>query len=173
MSRNDEKRPAPRPGRPEKGGTHSCPAPAGSGKGLRILLVVVGVLLIAERFVLHGLLERLPRLLRWLIAFTLVTISWSIFYYTDLSSVAQALGALFGVGISGASDAAAVAVLRTYGIWALGAFVLSLPVVPAVAEKLPGKLRGVLEISLTVLLFAASLLFLIGQSYNPFIYFRF
>ena len=132
-----------------------------------------GVLLIAERFVLHGLLERLPRLLRWLIAFTLVTISWSIFYYTDLSSVAQALGALFGVGISGASDAAAVAVLRTYGIWALGAFVLSLPVVPAVAEKLPGKLRGVLEISLTVLLFAASLLFLIGQSYNPFIYFRF
>ena len=50
---------------------------------------------------------------------------------------------------------------------------LSLPVVPAVAEKLPGKLRGVLEISLTVLLFAASLLFLIGQSYNPFIYFRF
>ena len=132
-----------------------------------------GVLLIAERFVLHGLLERLPRLLRWLIAFTLVTISWSIFYYTDLSSVAQALGALFGVGISGASDAAAVAVLRTYGIWALGAFVLSLPVVPAVAEKMPGKLRGVLEISLTVLLFAASLLFLIGQSYNPFIYFRF
>ena len=132
-----------------------------------------GVLLIAERFVLHGLLERLPRLLRWLIAFTLVTLSWSIFYYTDLSSVAQALGALFGVGISGASDAAAVAVLRTYGIWALGAFVLSLPVVPAVAEKLPGKLRGVLEISLTVLLFAASLLFLIGQSYNPFIYFRF
>ena len=122
---------------------------------------------------LHGLLERLPCLLRWLIAFTLVTISWSIFYYTDLSSVAQALGALFGVGISGASDAAAVAVLRTYGIWALGAFVLSLPVVPAVAEKLPGKLRGVLEISLTVLLFAASLLFLIGQSYNPFIYFRF
>ena len=47
MSRNDEKRPAPRPGRPEKGGTHNYPAPAGSGKGLRILLVVVGVLLIA------------------------------------------------------------------------------------------------------------------------------
>ena len=47
MSRNNEKRPAPRPGRPDQGGTHNYPAPAGSGKGLRILLVVVGVLLIA------------------------------------------------------------------------------------------------------------------------------
>ena len=132
-----------------------------------------GVLLILERFVLRTVMERLPRLLRWLIAFTLVTISWSIFYYTDLSSVAQALGALFGVGISGLSDAASVAVLRSYGIWTLGAFVLSLPLVPFAAEKLPERLRGVLGTVLTLLLFIASLLFLIGQSYNPFIYFRF
>ena len=63
--------------------------------------------------------------------------------------------------------------LRSYGIWALGAFVLSLPTVPFVSDKLPEKLRGVLGVVLTALLFAASLLFLIGQSYNPFIYFRF
>ena len=132
-----------------------------------------GALLILERFVLRGLLERLPRLLRWLLAFTLVTISWAIFYYTDLGAVAQALAALFGVGISGWSDASSIAVLRSYGIWALGAFVLSLPVVPLVSEKLPEKLRGALGLVLTLLLFAASLLFLIGQSYNPFIYFRF
>ena len=124
-------------------------------------------------FVLNRVTERLPRLLRWLIAFALVTVSWSIFYYTDLGSVAQAFGALFGVGISGLSDAASIAVLRSYGIWALGAFALSLPLVPAVAGKLPGKLRGALGIVLTLLIFAASLLFLIGQSYNPFIYFRF
>ncbi|MBR0207764.1 MAG: MBOAT family protein [Oscillospiraceae bacterium] len=132
-----------------------------------------GVLLILERFVLRGVTDHLPRLLRWLIAFTLVTISWSIFYYTDLGSVAQALGALFGVGISGASDPASITVLRSYGIWALGAFVLSLPLVPAVAGKLPEKTCGLLGTVLTVLIFAASLLFLIGQSYNPFIYFRF
>lgn len=132
-----------------------------------------GVLLILERFVLHSLLERLPRLLRWALAFALVTVSWAIFYYTDLAAVGQALGALFGLGISGLADAASLAVLRSYGIWALIAFVLSLPVVPALAGKLPERLRGALGIVLTVLLFAASLLFLIGQSYNPFIYFRF
>ena len=93
--------------------------------------------------------------------------------YTDLAALSQALGALFGVGISGWSDAASIAVLRSYGVWALCAFALSLPVVPLVSERLPEKLRGALGLVLTLLLFAASLLFLVGQSYNPFIYFRF
>ena len=74
---------------------------------------------------------------------------------------------------SGLSDAASVAVLRSYGIWSLGAFALSMPLVPWVSEKLPEKLRGALGLILTLLLFVASILFLIGQSYNPFIYFRF
>ena len=132
-----------------------------------------GVLLILERFVLKGLIERTPKAIRWALSFAVAVVGWVIFYYTDPAALSQALGALFGVGVSGLSDAAAIAVLRRYGVWALVSFVLSLPVVPFVADKLPEKLRGALGIVLTVLLFIASLLFLIGQSYNPFIYFRF
>ena len=132
-----------------------------------------GVLLILERFVFNSLIEKTPAPVRWALTFVIAVIGWVIFYYTDLAALAQALGALFGVGISGWSDAASIAVLRRYGIWSLGAFVLSLPVVPFVSEKLPEKLRGALGLVFTLLLFAASLLFLIGQSYNPFIYFRF
>ena len=132
-----------------------------------------GVLLILERFVFKALIEKTPAPVRWALTFVIAVIGWVIFYYTDLAALAQALGALFGVGISGWSDAASIAVLRRYGIWSLGAFVLSLPVVPFVSEKLPEKLRGALGLVFTLLLFAASLLFLIGQSYNPFIYFRF
>ena len=137
-----------------------------------------GVLLILERFVLNGVIEKTPKALRWLLAYTLVTISWAIFYYTDLGAVSQALGALFGVGISGLTDAAAVGVLRRYGIWALAAFVLSLPVVPAAKKALLARAWGEKTLSIaravfTVLLFALSLVFLVGQSYNPFIYFRF
>jgi alginate O-acetyltransferase complex protein AlgI len=132
-----------------------------------------GVLLILERFVFASLIEKTPRAIRWALSFVIAVVGWVIFYYTDLSALSQALGALFGVGISGWSDAASLAVLRSYGVWALVAFVLSLPVVPLVSERLPEKLRGALGLVLTLLLFAASLLFLIGQSYNPFIYFRF
>ena len=132
-----------------------------------------GVLLVLERFVLKRVIEKTPGAIRWALTFLIAVVGWTIFYYTDLSALGQALGALFGIGVSGLTDPAAIAVLRSYGIWALGAFVLSLPIVPAISERLPKKLRDLLGIVLTLLLFGASLLFLIGQSYNPFIYFRF
>ncbi len=132
-----------------------------------------GVLLILERFALKGVIEKTPKPIRWALTFVIAVIGWAIFYYTDLGALAQALRALFGVGISGLTDAASVAVLRRYGVWALISFALSLPLVPAVGRILPEKLRSAVGIALTLLLFGASLLFLIGQSYNPFIYFRF
>ena len=135
--------------------------------------VYFGVLLILERFALKRLIEKTPKALRWAITFIVVMIGWGIFYYTDLAALRQALAALFGLGVSGLADEASLGVLRRYGVWALGAFALSLPVVPAIAAKLPEKPRSALGLVLTLLLFGASLLFLIGQSYNPFIYFRF
>ena len=131
------------------------------------------VLLVLERYVLKDVLARVPRLLRWFVCFVLVMISWVVFYYTDLSAMAQHVLALFGVGVSGLSDAAAAAVVRKYSFYPLLAWVLSLPVVPAVARRLGERTRSVVGLVCTVLLFVASLLFLVGQSYNPFIYFRF
>ena len=132
-----------------------------------------GLLLIIERFLLRDRLARLPKALQWLWFAVVFWPNWPIFFYTDLSAAAEGLRALFGVGISGLTDAASLGVLRDYGIWALVGFVLSLPVVPAVSARLPEKLRDSLGIVLTLLLFVTSLFFLIGQSYNPFIYFRF
>ena len=63
--------------------------------------------------------------------------------------------------------------MRKYTVYPLIAWVLSLPVVPAVAAKLPRRLRSTLALVFSVVLLGASLLFLVGQSYNPFIYFRF
>ena len=132
-----------------------------------------GALLVLERSVLRRLIDKTPKLLRWLVTFAFVTISWAIFYYTDLGAVRQHLLALFGVGISGLSDAACAAVARKYSFYPLICFALSMPLVPALSSKLPDRLRSALGTALTVALFALSVLFLIGQSYNPFIYFRF
>ena len=80
---------------------------------------------------------------------------------------------MIGIGASGWGDAAAAAVVRKYTVYPLLCFVLSLPVVPRLSEKLPEKAKAVLSPVLSVALLAVSVLFLIGQSYNPFIYFRF
>jgi len=132
-----------------------------------------GVLLILERFVFKTILEKTPGAIRWLLTFVIAVIGWVIFYYTDLPALRQHLCALFGVGVSGLSDAAAAAVVRKYTVYPLVAWLLSLPVVPAVAAKLSPRLRSALALVLSVALLGASLLFLVGQSYNPFIYFRF
>lgn len=132
-----------------------------------------GVLLILERFVFKPILEKTPGAVRWLLTFVIAVIGWVIFYYTDLPALGQHLCALFGMGVSGLSDAAAAAVVRKYTVYPLIAWVLSLPVVPAVAAKLPRRLRSALALGFSVVLLGASLLFLVGQSYNPFIYFRF
>jgi len=132
-----------------------------------------GVLLILERFVLRGVLEKLPKLLRCVLTFVIVLIGWVIFYYTDFAAVWQHVAALFGGGVSGWMDETTLAVLRKYTVFPLLALVLSLPVVPAIGARIPEKPRAALRLILCVILFVSSVLFLIGQSYNPFIYFRF
>ncbi|MBR0354721.1 MAG: MBOAT family protein [Oscillospiraceae bacterium] len=132
-----------------------------------------GVLLILERFVLAKALEKVPKLLRWLMTFVIVLIGWIIFYYTDFAAVGQHLLALVGVGGAGWIDAQTIAVVRKYTVFPLLCLALSLPWVPALGKALPEKLRDFLQPAVTVILFAVSVLFLVGQSYNPFIYFRF
>ncbi len=132
-----------------------------------------GVLLILERFVLAPLLERLPKLLRGVLTFVLVAVGWVIFYYTDFSALWQHLGALVGVGSAGWMDAQSLAVVRKYTVFPLLCLALSLPWVPKAAAALPDKTKTILQPVFTLVLFIVSVLFLVGQSYNPFIYFRF
>ena len=130
-------------------------------------------LLIVERYVLGKRLEKLPGLLRWALTGILVFIGWTIFYYTDPAALGRHLAAMFGIGVSGLLDDAARAVIRKYTVFPLLAWLLSLPVVPWVGRRLPEGLFAGIRILCTAMIFVASVLFLIGQSYNPFIYFRF
>ena len=82
-----------------------------------------GVLLILERFVFKTILEKTPGAIRWLLTFVIAVIGWVIFYYTDLPALGQHLCALFGMGVSGLSDAAAAAVVRKYTVYPLIAWV--------------------------------------------------
>ena len=141
-----------------------------------------GLLLLTERFVLNRILDRIPSMLRRLGTFIVVMIGWVLFYYTDLSAVMEHLRAMAGIPTLGIAvplmDPVTVAVLRKYTVLPFVAFLLCLPIVPRVRTKL-GSEEGTsiwwryAESVLAVTMFAASVLFLVGQTYNPFIYFRF
>ena len=145
-----------------------------------------GVLLILERFVLKNLIEKSPKAIRWALTFAIAVVGWAIFYETDLHALADTLRALLGYARDPALgrtalpllDEAARKVIRQYSVFPLIAFVCSLPVAPAAKKALLAREKGEKLVSAaravsTALLYALSLVFLVGQSYNPFIYFRF
>ena len=123
--------------------------------------------------------KRFPKPLLWLGTFLLALIGWVLFYHAEgLSAAGAHLSALFGVGTSGWIDATTLAVLRRYALYLPIPIVGCFPLVPAIRrffakrDRIAG-LYAPLATVTAVLLGAVSLLFLIGQSYNPFIYFRF
>ena len=145
-----------------------------------------GVLLVLERFVLKRVIDKTPRAIRWALTFVIAVAGWAIFYETDLRTLADTLRALLGFSYDPALgrtalpllDAAAGKVIRRYSVFPLIAFAFSLPVVPALKKALLARRNGEKLLAAaravsTALLFALSLVFLVGQSYNPFIYFRF
>ncbi|MBQ6358430.1 MAG: MBOAT family protein [Clostridia bacterium] len=166
------------------------------GKGRRMLnLLVVWALTglwhgAAWNFVLWGLYwflllvidkdlsklwDRVPKLFRWLFTLLAAVVGWTIFYYTDMPALTAQLSALFGQGVTDWLDEGTLAALRQYALFLPLACLAAMPLLPrarAMAERHPTLLEP-LGTLLAVAVGLASLLFLVRQSYNPFIYFRF
>jgi len=137
-----------------------------------------GALLTLDLLFLKKVIERLPAALNWAITMTLVIVGWVIFYYPSLGQAMTHIGAMFGVGASGLMDAASLRVVKTYSLFPLIAFIASLPVATlfrkyAPALALTGRRLEVCRVAWLSLCLLLSVLFLVGQSYNPFIYFQF
>lgn len=136
------------------------------------------VLLTIDKQIGKQRLEKIPALLRWVITFVLTLIGWVLFYYTDLSAVGTHLLAMFGIGVSGFMDASTAEVLREYALFLPILCIAATPIVPWLKERIAARrlLSSWQDIAALVVLTGAvvlSLLYLVGQSYNPFIYFRF
>mgnify|MGYP004616050269 FL=1 len=137
-----------------------------------------GVLIILEKLVLADFREKLPGAAQHIAALFLIVIGWTVFYYTDMGCLGKHLGAMFGIGAAGLSDPVTMAVIRKYTVLPLIAAIASLPILPRLKAWLGKheKLEGAVDIASLVCLTALmllSMIFIVGQSYNPFIYFRF
>ena len=142
-----------------------------------------GVLLAVERFVLGKDGQRfLPQVLRHGGVLILVMFSWIIFKYTDMSLLGTAVKGLFGLNHNGFSSAS-VSLLFKNNLFFLA---LSAVAVTPLGKWLREKLRqlsergeifyminGVWEVVHPVALLLLSAMALVGDSYNPFLYFQF
>ena len=118
----------------------------------------------------------LPKPVNWLMTMVLVMISWVIFYYPTLGQAFSHIGAMFGIGVSGV-DAASLQIIKTYSVFPVMAFIASLPVTTWLKKlafvKNETRLSNALKLIWLTACLILSVFFLVGQSYNPFIYFQF
>jgi len=130
-----------------------------------------GVILLVEKYVLRRVLQRIPAVFAHLYSLIIILFGWLIFYNTDLSQLAEFAARFWGA--SGRMTDQRTTELFLGNIWILPVFALFSTKLPA---RLAGRLRDVLPVSehiINAALLCTSFVLLIGQSFNPFIYFRF
>ena len=139
-----------------------------------------GAFIALERLFLGDLLDRMPAVFGHLYLLLLATTGWVIFYFTDLGKLGGYLSVMFGLsGARGWDSNVQITLLNNIFWVALAAF-FCMPAVKwlkrAVSERLdPGKSAVLLALSpaLCFLLLIVCTAQLVGQSYNPFLYYRF
>lgn len=137
------------------------------------------LLLLGEKFLWGGVLNKTPALVRHGYTMLAVVISWVLFRSVDLPQAWAYLGAMFGQTTGLAQDGQAAYYLLEYWPEWLLAIVASLPVKGWLQEKLKqgGNLGQTILIwapkGLAVGLLGLSYLKLVTSSFNPFIYFQF
>ena len=139
--------------------------------------IYYGLLLLAEKFLLKDLKKKLPTVVNIAITLLLVLIGWVLFYYESLGDALKHLQVMFGLGGAAWSDPAAVYYGKHYLVFLVAAALASLPW-KEYLQKLPHQEVLVsagrwLKPLVATVLFLLALCWIVTQSYNPFLYFRF
>lgn len=134
-----------------------------------------GLIIMAEKYTLLRVLQRVPRLLLHGYSLFLIIVGWGIFYFDDFRQMRQFFAAFIGCGVARA-DFASVNLLSQRCLLWLAALVFCLPLRRWLHALAPG-IHPYLHVALR-LLFASALLIvsvalLVGATNNAFLYTRF
>ena len=146
-----------------------------------------GMWLILEQFVLDKLLKKLPKLVSKIIghvSFVFITLIGYALFYHEKNLFAN-LGKLFGIGTSSFSSAYTESMLYENGLLLIAAIICSTPLGHTIFEALRNFMRRrigfqsaynadrLIKTALILILLFICTLRLAGDSFNPFIYFKF
>ncbi len=143
--------------------------------------VYFGFLMVLERTVFQKLQRRMPAFFQHLFTLILIVVGYVTFRNETFADVFLQLRGMFAPWIVGWTDVYAVYAFRDNLVLILISMICCLPLRKTVEayyakRKAAGKsnaARPYIKAALTVSLLLLSLMFLVGQSFNPFLYFRF
>lgn len=129
------------------------------------------VLLVLEKFVFANLVERLPKVAKHILTLILIMIGWALFCCNGLSEVGQLFAGMFC--LHGFADSLSAYHIFSNIIMLIIMGVFSTPLFSLRNFSNEKRWKQPLQTASTLVLFALSLVCLIGDTYNPFLYFRF
>ncbi|MFR1707484.1 MAG: MBOAT family O-acyltransferase [Clostridium sp.] len=135
-----------------------------------------GVFIFLEKVFLGKILKKIPSFLAHIYTLLLVIISWVFFDMTKVKAALSYIKVLFGIGDNIFMDNVARYTLKTNFIILIIAILCSTPLVRNLIVYLKSKykLKGVsIVIAMNMLVLIIATAYLVGESYNPFLYFRF
>lgn len=141
--------------------------------------VYYGVLLALEKFVWGKGLAKLPRFLQHLYALLIVVFGFVIFTFDDMTALGSYLSSMFALAGNPLFGTELLWYLGNYGAVLLAACVLAFPVYPWLKRKaLSLNKKGTAVVSAVSMLgyfalFLLAVAYLVNDTYNPFLYFRF
>ena len=142
--------------------------------------VFYGALLIVEKLGLLKVLEKIPSVFSHLYLLFLTLIGWTIFYTTDLGKLGGYFGVMFGLSGNAFSDPQLSITFMNNLFWLIAVVLFCMPITQLVkrwaqTQRSEGVRAGISIVNaiMNVMLLFVCTAMLVGDSYNPFLYFRF
>jgi len=135
-----------------------------------------GVFIFLEKLFLGKILNKVPDAITHIYTVVLVIISWVFFDTSKVKDALNYIKLMFGMGKNIFMDNMAKYTLKTNLILIVIAIICSTPLIKNLIAyiKKKYKLKGVyIVIAMNMLVLILSIVYLVSESYNPFLYFRF
>lgn len=135
-----------------------------------------GMILVFEKYVLASVLPKIPGVIRHFYSLILVMIGWVFFFSPSMGAAADYLMLMAGVGAHSVVDSRGVYILVTNAVMWFILIFGSTPVVHRIYERIiygKRRIRTMVNCVVYGSLFLLCIAYLVTESYNPFLYFRF
>lgn len=136
-----------------------------------------GIIIYFEKKLILKILNRIPKIVSHIYLLTVVVIGWTIFYFTNLTDSIKYLKIMFGLSNNSIINTETKLEIVNNIFWIILALIGTTPILPYIKRKILEKDREyiltILVVIINGMILILSTAMLIGDSYNPFLYFRF
>jgi alginate O-acetyltransferase complex protein AlgI len=127
------------------------------------------IILLIEKYILKNHLQKLPRIFRHIYALFFIIIGWTIFAIEDINQLSDYLKIMFSISSYKFVDSWLLFYISNYGILFIIAVIFSIPIKINKTNIIIKMVKPIIYITL----FIVTISYIISDTYNPFLYFRF